>query len=401
MNLLKSNNFRFLIFANAFAFLGWIIRNLLVNWYILEETNSTIFVGLYAAVPSFIMFFCGPLGGQLADKYQRKSIFLITRIFACIIFFFLAFSIHIEFYVMYIIFICLIFVGIQESVEAPAERTLIVDIVGLKYITLGNSITEFINSFLSSVGPLLIAILLLSVESVKIFWSLPFVYIISLCFAVLLFVNFKDPSFEQDKSIEVKNKYLKDGLRYSFNDINIRVLLILSGTVFFWGVSQPLIPKIARDVLKIGESGYGILVASEGIGWMLGSILLPLSPKLFRNSKAIVISITLYSFSMILFVISSNFLISIISLVIGGVFHVIWWTVIIILLQNLANNNYRGRVLGLFFTFVQLTGLGFLIGGWSGEIFGILNTIIFSSVFLIMIHLFIFLISIKFILLSI
>ena len=109
MNLLKSNNFRFLIFANAFAFLGWIIRNLLVNWYILEETNSTIFVGLYAAVPSLIMFFCGPLGGQLADKYQRKSIFLITRIFACIIFFFLAFSIHIEFYVMYIIFICLIY----------------------------------------------------------------------------------------------------------------------------------------------------------------------------------------------------------------------------------------------------------------------------------------------------
>ena len=216
-----------------------------------------------------------------------------------------------------------------------------------------------------------------------------------------MFVNFKDPSFEQDKSIEVKNKSLKDGLRYSFNDINIRVLLILSGTVFFWGVSQPLIPKIARDVLKIGESGYGILVASEGIGWMLGSILLPLSPKLFRNSKAIVISITLYSFSMILFVISSNFLISIISLVIGGVFHVIWWTVIIILLQNLANNNYRGRVLGLFFTFVQLTGLGFLIGGWSGEIIGILNTIIFSSVFLIMIHLFIFLISRKFRLLSI
>ena len=401
MNPIKSINFRFLIFANAFAFLGWVIRNLLVNWYILEETNSTTFVGLFAAIPSLIMFFCGPLGGQLADKYQRKSIFIITRLSACMIFFFLALSIHIEFYVMYIIFICLILVGIQESMEAPAERTLIVDIVGLRYITLGNSITEFINSFLSSVGPLIIAILLLSVESVKLFWSLPLVYIISLFFAVLLFVNFKNPTFDQDEIINEKSKSLKEGLRYSFNNINIRILLILAGTVFFWGVSQPLIPKIARDILKVGESGYGILIAAEGIGWMLGSILLPLYPKLFRNSKSIVICITIYALSMILLVISTNFVISIISLIVGGVFHVLWWTVIIILLQNLADNFYRGRVIGLFFTFVQLTGLGFIIGGWSGEILGILNTIIISSVLLIMIHLFIFLISRKFRLLSI
>ena len=177
--------------------------------------------------------------------------------------------------------------------------------------------------------------------------------------------------------------------------------MILAGTVFFWGVSQPLIPKIARDILKVGESGYGILIAAEGIGWMLGSILLPLYPKLFRNSKSIVICITIYALSMILLVISTNFVISIISLIVGGIFHVLWWTVIIILLQNLADNFYRGRVIGLFFTFVQLTGLGFIIGGWSGEIFGILNTIILSSVLLIMIHLFIYLISRKFRLLSI
>tara|TARA_B100000029_G_scaffold515213_1_gene621164 strand:+ start:3078 stop:4283 length:1206 start_codon:yes stop_codon:yes gene_type:complete len=401
MKLLKNYNFRFLVFANSIGFLGWIIRSLLINWYILEETDSTFFVGLFAAIPSITMFFCGPKGGQLSDKYERKLIFLITRLSICIIIFFLALSIEIEFYVMYIMAFCLILIGIQESIEAPAERTLLVDIVGVRYITLGNSITEFINSFLSSVGPILIAILFLSVDIVKLFWSLPLIYVISLCFAVLLFVNFKNPPFEQDEIAEVKNKSLKDGLRYAFNDINIRVLLILSATVFFWGVSQPLIPKIARDVLQIGESGYGILVASEGIGWMIGCIFLALFPNLFRNSRAIVISITLYSLSMILFVISNNLLTSIISLVIGGIFHVIWWTVIIILLQNLADNFYRGRVLGLFFTFVQLTGLGFLIGGWSGEIFGILNTIILSSVFLIMIRLFIFFISRKFRLLSI
>jgi MFS family permease len=401
MNPLKSINFRFLVFANAFAFLGWVIRNLLINWYILEETNSTTLVGLFAAIPSFIMFFCGPLGGQLADKYQRKFIFLLTRLSACVIFFFLALSIQAEFYVMYIIFVCLIFVGIQEGMEAPSERTLIVDVVGLKYITLGNSITEFFNSFLNSVGPLLVAILLLSIESVKLFWSLPLVYIISLIFAVLLFVNFKNPTFDQDEVLNKQNKSLIEGLKYSFDDVNIRTLLILAATVFFWGISQPLIPKIARDILKIGESGYGILIASEGFGWMIGSVLIPIFPKLLRNSKSIVICITIYALSMILFVISSNLVVSIFSLILGGIFHLIWWTVIIIMLQNLADNFHRGRVIGLFFAFTQLSGLGFIVGGWSGESFGILTTIIFSSLLLIMIHLLIFIISRKFRLLKI
>ena len=53
-------------------------------------------------------------------------------------------------------------------------------------------------------------------------------------------------------------------------------------------------------------------------------------------------------------------------------------------------------MIGLFFTFVQLTGLGYVVGGWAGESFGILTTIIISSVLLIMIHIFIFIISREF-----
>jgi len=396
VNPLKSINFRFLVIANSFAFLGWVIRNLLVNWYVLEKTDSTTLVGLFAAVPSVVMFFFGPLGGQLADKYSRKSVLVYTRLASCIIFFLLALFVHIELYVMYLIFICLIFVGVQEGMEAPSERNLIIDIVGLKYLTLGNSIAEFFNSFINSVGPLFVALLLISVENVHLFWSLPLVQTISLIFAVLLFLNFKNPIPDNSQIYEKKSKSIKEGIHYSFNHVNIRILLILATTVFFWGVSQPLIPKIARDVLHIGQSGYGILIAAEGFGWMLGSILLSISPKLFRNSKSILVCIAMYAFSMILFALSGNFAVSIICLILGGIFHLIWWTVIIIMLQTLSDNLHRGRVIGLFFALTQINGLGFIIGGWSGENFGIFITIISSSFCLTAIHLIVFMISRKF-----
>ena len=99
---------------------------------------------------------------------------------------------------------------------------------------------------------------------------------------------------------------------------------------------------------------------------------------------------------MILFVVAGNFVLSIIFLILGGIFHLIWWTVIIIMLQFLTDNIHRGRVIGLFFALTQINGLGFILGGWSGEVFGVFVTIILSSILLAAIHLIVFIISSKF-----
>ena len=105
-----------------------------------------------------------------------------------------------------------------------------------------------------------------------------------------------------------------------------------------------------------------------------------------RNSKAIVICITGYSLTLIGLAFSKSILLSGIFLGLGGFFHVIWFTVIIILLQTLPDDNHKGRVVGLFFTFIQLYGLGFIIGGALGDTIGINPTIFIGSSFLIAVH---------------
>ena len=48
MNPLFSRSYSFLLWTNALAFLCWNIRTYLINWYILENTNSTFLVGFYS-----------------------------------------------------------------------------------------------------------------------------------------------------------------------------------------------------------------------------------------------------------------------------------------------------------------------------------------------------------------
>ena len=98
MNPLLKRNFIFLTLANCLAFCGWVFRNYIINWYVLEKTNSTFMVGLIAAIPTLIVPFVSPFGGQLADKFSRKTVFFISRAASLGFFFFLAFFVQIDFY---------------------------------------------------------------------------------------------------------------------------------------------------------------------------------------------------------------------------------------------------------------------------------------------------------------
>lgn len=394
MNPIVSKTFFYLILANALAFFGWVARNYLVNWWVLEKTNSTTMVGLVAAAPTLTSMIAASFGGQLADKYSRKSIFLIIRCFSIVIFFLVALVIHYDFYAIIIVIVCFLAMGVQGGIEVAAARNLILDVATFKFLTVGNSILEFTNQILSTAGPPLIAIFFTSIENTMIFFTMPAVQILSTLFALLFFLSFKEDPADTDSNN--KNKSLMDGVRYAYNYTNIRVLIILTCTMFFWGITQPLIPKIARDVLNSGSSGYAILLSCGAIGAMLGSIVLPLAPKIFRNSKAIFACITIYSISLILFAFSKSILISGVILALGGFAHLMWFTVIIIMLQTLPDKDHKGRVIGLFFTVIQLYGLGLIVGGFMGDSIGTTPTLIFAAISLVTVHLVCFAVSPKF-----
>ena len=395
MNPVISKTFTYLMLANGFAFSGWVIRNYLINWWVLEKTNSTTIVGLVAASPTITVLLTAPLGGQLADKYSRKKLFLMVRIISVFLFFSVALAIHLDFYALTIVVICFLGIGIQAGIEVPAARNLILDVATFKFLTLGNSIMEFVNQVLSTAGPPLIAIFFTSIDDTFIFFSMPGVHALSVLFAFLFFIRFKEEKNVEENESNNK-KTLMDGISYSYNFINIRILLILTSTILFWGLTQPLIPRISKDILDAGSGGYAILLSTGALGAMIGSITLPLAQSIFRNSKSIVLCITFYSITLIGLALSKSIVLSGIFLGLGGFFHLIWFTVIIILLQTLPDENHRGRVVGLFFTFVQLYGLGFIIGGALGDTIGINPTIYIASSSLIAIHLICFISSSSF-----
>ena len=135
-----------------------------------------------------------------------------------------------------------------------------------------------------------------------------------------------------------------------------------STTVFAVAVI-PLMPVYARDVLDVGASGFGILAASMGAGFVVGSLLTSLVGNIPRKGLALIVVAPMWDVPMAVFAFSTVFPLSAALLFIMGVGGAIWINLLVTLLQTLSADHMRGRVMGLHSIANQFAPLGIMMAG--------------------------------------
>jgi hypothetical protein len=64
-----------------------------------------------------------------------------------------------------------------------------------------------------------------------------------------------------------------EGFRYVWNHTRVRTIFALFAIVGIFGWSYSvLMPAFARDVLHLGEQGYGFLLGASGVGALIGAL---------------------------------------------------------------------------------------------------------------------------------
>ena len=152
--------FSLLLVSGGLAFSTFFLRLILVNWYVLEKTDSSFLVGVFGSIPVLVQPLISPLGGKFAYKYSRKHILFITRIIEATSFLILAVFINLNISPLWSIGVISLFVGLAGGVNAPSWKNMLVDILGLENVAKGNAVTELINGLINSILPPLAAILL-------------------------------------------------------------------------------------------------------------------------------------------------------------------------------------------------------------------------------------------------
>jgi MFS family permease len=135
---------------------------------------------------------------------------------------------------------------------------------------------------------------------------------------------------------------------------------------FFVGASlQSTMPIFAAD-LGAGSAGtaYGVLLFATGAGGVIGGILLEATGRIRPTVPSAVASTALYGASTLVFAVTSNYLLALLMLLIGGVANLAAMSIGQTVVQLRAAPADRGRVIGVYGVSANglRAGSGFTVG---------------------------------------
>ena len=89
---------------------------------------------------------------------------------------------------------------------------------------------------------------------------------------------------------------IAEGIRYAKNSQVILGILLINSTVLFAATIDVMWPVYARDVLKVGPDGYGIMGASLGAGFLIGSVTMSFVGNVPRKALMIWLGAIMWDF---------------------------------------------------------------------------------------------------------
>jgi MFS family permease len=162
---------------------------------------------------------------------------------------------------------------------------------------------------------------------------------------------------------------VRAGIDYIRGHATLRRLITAeAAALVFFSAVVPIEVIYAKETLGAGDTGYGILLASWGVGMVLGSVLFAtarrtsLPTQLFFSTLAIAIGYLGMAVAPVLAVACA-------ASVVGGTGNGVQWVAVISAVQELTSAQMQARVLSVLESIsAALPALGFVIGGLIADL---------------------------------
>ena len=264
--------------------------------------------------------------------------------------------------------------GITWVVDLAVRRRVLAENIKKNLLSSSLAMETLSNNATRLIGPLCAGSLYAFVGLSGIFCLQLLMYI----FALGLIFRFKDNTNNKNffnssnKIVSNIKEHWAHGLlgeilktsKNAYNLISLRFVLIT--TLIFNVFGFPLvslIPVLGREKLMLSEFNIGVLASSEGLGALIGALLIGnISPQKYL-SLIFITGVGGFFFGMYLFSYSPNLLIAFISLTCGGIFLSGFSTMQGALVYQ-ASTTSRGNNFGILVTCIGTAPLGLINLSW-------------------------------------
>ena len=297
--LLRPGAFRRYIIGSAISDTGTWMQVMAQGWVMSTLTNKAILLGMAnfaAGLPTLALTM---VGGSAADRFDKRKILIATQIAQ------IAFAIALGWLVLinriqiwHIIFFAAL-LGISIAFEMPAISALVPELVRRDEIAAAVAMDRSVFHGSRLVGPSLAGLFVGWWGAASAFFANAFSFLALIVALISLPKRVKGTPEEEEQ----RRSGIMDGFRYVRSDRTIlsMIALIACTTIFVFPVISVMLPLYVRNVLQLGPSTMGWLMATSGTGSFLGSLgLLSIARDLrlkFMSGNVLVVAVAVFLMS--------------------------------------------------------------------------------------------------------
>ncbi|WP_162801660.1 MFS transporter [Brachybacterium saurashtrense] len=372
---LRDRHSRPYLLTAGLSMMGDNIEHVITYWVLWEVFASPWLVGFQVISHWLPFLLFSVLFGGLAEKYDCRRIIQVAQLlFAAVSLswglLFLTGTLE-----MWSACVLLVLHGMAGALWGPAEQLMLHDVATPPELPSAVRLNATVKSLGILAGPVVGSVLLLLLGPT---WGI-FANIVFYLPMTLLMVRTPFTGHVRSGHVHRERVSLLDTprvLRTVGGDRVLVGMIALAGLIAVCvGASlQVAMPNFA-DVLGAGEEGglgYGALLFANGVGGVVGGILLEATGILRVDVRGAVIAAVLFGLTTLIVATTQLYAVALLALVVGGVANLAATAIGQALVQLRAPDDQRGRVVGVYSMIGSgmRTGNGLTIGG-LGALLGV------------------------------
>lgn len=356
----RHRNFQLFFVGQFISLTGTWMQLVAQSWLVYRLTGSVVLLGLIGFASQIPVFFLAPLGGALADRYNRQKILVITQSFAMLTAFVLAILTLTESIQIWHLFVLAACFGLANAFDIPTRQAFVSEMVSREDLLNALALNSAMFNGARIIGPAIAGILVAVVGEGWCFLGNAVSYIGVITGILLMKIT---PVIRERKGSTLSN--IAEGFSFVAKTAPIRAILLLLGLISLMGMPYAiLMPIFADKILGGGSETLGILTGASGIGALVATLIIASRKQVFGLGKWVAFASTGLGISLILFSFSANIWLSIIILLFVGFSMMTQMSASNTLIQAMVPDELRGRVMSVYsMMFMGMAPLGALLAG--------------------------------------
>jgi MFS family permease len=347
----RHRNYRLFFAGQAISLVGTWMQQVAQGWLVLQLTHDPLWLGLVSLAQFGPVIVLGLFGGVIADQLPKRKTLMATQSVAMILAFVLFALTATHVVQVWHVMVLAALLGVANAFDMPARQSFAVEMVGRDDVANAVGLNSALFNASRILGPAT-AGLLIGAFDISIAFLINGISFVAVILAYLAMRDGELRAVAQNPRPRNWTEVvatLAEGARYVRTTPIVLLAVTIVGLASTFGMNfSVLTPPLADNVLHVGASGFGFLMAASGIGSTLAALWVAFQRR--PGTRPIAFGAIALGLGSVVLALSTSFPLSLAAMAVAGAGGISMAVTANTTIQLAVPDHLRGRVMSFYTT---------------------------------------------------